>query len=191
MQFAEYYLSYWTHRSLTFTNQYGEKSTVDIYPLTPFLATGEEILWQNPKADVNDKNKKVIWIDVVTNFRVFQYSYQEHKGSVILFPSVEDVKVNNETRGVGFGEYNATSTYLSGIQFSGITGIVGEVVIYSQGSPWITFAQVNDPETLTNVVRTLNQMQSNILIGNGEAPPNHRENSGSTVKRIFLVIKIG
>ena len=163
--------NYWAHRSLTSIDQFGQTVTVDIYPLTPYLAVGEEILWQSLKADVNDKNKKVIRIDVVTNFRVFQYSYQEHKGSVILFPSVEDVKVNNEIRGVGFGEYNTTSSYLSGIQFSGVTGIVGEVVIYSQGSSWMTFAQVNDPETLTNVVRTLNQMQANVLIGNGEATP--------------------
>jgi ribosomal protein L40E len=64
---------YWTHRSLTFTTQYGQKNTVDIYPLTPFLASGEEILWQSLKADINDKDKKVNWIDAITNYRIFHF----------------------------------------------------------------------------------------------------------------------
>ena len=111
----------------TCSNQYGQKNTIDIYPLTPFLATGEEILWQSLKADINDKDKKVILIEAVTSYRVFQYSYQEHKGAVILFPSVEDVKVSNEMRGSGLGEFNTISPYLSGIQLSGVTGITGDV----------------------------------------------------------------
>lgn len=168
---------YWTHRSLTFTNQYGQKNTIDIYPLTPFLAMGEEIIWQSPKANINDKKKKVVWIDAVTNHRVFQYSYEEHKDAVILFPSVEDVKITNEARGAGLRIYNTTSPYLTGIQASGATGIVGDIVIYSQGTPWITFTQVNDPETLSNVLRSFNQQQSNVLVTNGETGPNSRASS--------------
>ena len=160
--------TYWTHRSLTFTTDSGQKNTIDIYPLTPFLATGEEILWQTLKADVNDKKKKVIWIDAVTNYRIFQYSYDQHNGSVILFPSVEDIKISNELRATGFGEYNSSSPYLTGIQPSGGTGISGDVVFYSNGSAWVTFNQVNDPETLSTVVRTLNQRGAGTFIGNGD-----------------------
>jgi ribosomal protein L40E len=87
---------------------------------------------------------------------------------VILFPSVDDVKIINEIRGSGFGQYMATSPYLSGIQTTGATGIVGDVVFYSQGQPCVTFNQVSDPETLSIVVKTLNQQHSNTYIGNGE-----------------------
>jgi len=166
---AELNSNYWSHRSLTFTKQNGQKNTVDIYPAAPFLANGEEILWHYVLTESKDKKSKVIWINAVTNYRIFQYNYHEHTGVAILFPSLEDVKVNNEQRGSGLGIYNLTSPNLTGIQTSGAIGIVGEIVFYAEGSPWITFTRVNDPETLSNVVKTLNQQLSNIQIGDGES----------------------
>jgi len=159
--------AYWTHRSLTFKNHFGQINSVDLYSLTPFLSTGEEILWQKHKIN---PNKVIFWIDIVTNYRVFQYNYQEHKGAVIVFPSLDEVKTINEVQGNGFGAYNASSPYLSGIQPSGATGVLGDVVFYYQGSPWITFDQVNDPETLSTVVTTLNQVQSNTPEGPAQRP---------------------
>lgn len=38
---------YWTYRSLSYQKGTGHITTVDIYPLAPFLAEGEEIVWHN------------------------------------------------------------------------------------------------------------------------------------------------
>ncbi len=76
-----------------------------------------------------------------------------------MFPLVEDVKIDNEKHGNGFGEYNSSSPHLNGIQPSGAKGVVGDVVLYSEGSPRITFTQVADPETLSIVIKTLNPRQ--------------------------------
>lgn len=160
--------TYWIHRSLIFSNQDGQEIKVDIYPLTPFLAKGEEIVWQSLKSDLKTDEGIVLWIDVVTNFRVFQYGFQEHKGAVILFPSVDDVKISHESHGAGLGAYNSSSSYLTGIQSSGAIEISGDLVFYYQGSLWITFTQVADPETLLTVVKTLNERQSNIQIEDGK-----------------------
>jgi hypothetical protein len=35
---------YWTYRSLNFQTGFGQTKTIEIYPLTPFLAEGEEIV---------------------------------------------------------------------------------------------------------------------------------------------------
>ena len=87
--------TYWTHRSLTFqTGPVGQTMVVDIYPLTPFLAEGENVIWRNMKIDPAAKDK-IVEIDIVTNYRVFQYSYDSHTGTAILLPSIEDVAAVN------------------------------------------------------------------------------------------------
>ena len=60
---------------------------------------------------------------------------------------------------------------MTGIESTAVAGIVGTIVFYYQGSPCVTFNQVTDPETLSTVVRTLNQRQSNVQIGDGRAKP--------------------
>ncbi len=88
---------YWTYRLLTLQNDDGQIKTVDIYPLTPFLAEGEEIIWHNMKTE-GIVHKKVIWIEVLTNYRVLQYDYKLHSGTVVLMPGLQDVVVNNQSR---------------------------------------------------------------------------------------------
>jgi ribosomal protein L40E len=159
---------FWTHRSLNITNQYGQQNRIDIYPYTPFLANEEIPLWWSLKHNANDKSKKITQVDVVTNYRILQYYYEGHKGESILFPTVHDIKIVNEMRGTGFGEYNPSSPHLSGIQPSGVMGVFGNVVFYSSTSS-ITFTQVNDPQTLAKVVTSINRNNSNMRIGNGDS----------------------
>lgn len=39
--------SYWSHETLFLHTQYGDARNIDVYPLTPFLADGEDMIWQN------------------------------------------------------------------------------------------------------------------------------------------------
>ena len=43
-------------------------------------------------------HKKVIWIEVLTNYRVLQYDYKPADGTVVLMPGLQDVVVNNQSR---------------------------------------------------------------------------------------------
>src|SRR5919199_6377437 len=58
---------YWTYRSLTFQNNNNQIKTIDIYPLAPFLAEGEEIIWHQMKTE-GIRHKKVLWIEALTNY---------------------------------------------------------------------------------------------------------------------------
>jgi hypothetical protein len=57
---------YWTYRSLTFQTNNNQIKTIDIYPLAPFLAQGEEIIWHQMKTE-GIRHKKVLWIEALTN----------------------------------------------------------------------------------------------------------------------------
>lgn len=85
---------YWSHNRLAFQNNLGQTKTVDIYPLTPFLAEGEEIVWHNmiPHPDFKEK---IGVLEVFTNYRVFIYDYTQHLGNAILLPSIEDITEKN------------------------------------------------------------------------------------------------
>ena len=89
--------TYWAYRSLTFQNNNNQTKTIDIYPLTPFLAEGEEIIWHRTNA-VGKSYKKVEWIQAFTNYRVFHYDYKQYAGAMVLLPALEDVLVSNQRR---------------------------------------------------------------------------------------------
>jgi hypothetical protein len=99
--------AYWKCELLTFQ---GDR-TIEIYSQTPFLAEGEQIIWQNPKSEFVDNRKQVNSIVVVTNFRIFQYDYDQHKGSVILFPLLENVIVTNQQHTTATGSVGSYSDF--------------------------------------------------------------------------------
>ena len=81
---------------LNFKTETGVISSVKIYPMIPFLFRGEEVVWNNIITKEGFENKKkIIWLDLVTNYRIFQYDYINHKGSFILIDEVVDTVVNN------------------------------------------------------------------------------------------------
>ena len=151
--------SYWTRDSLTFLALGGSKKTVELYSQTPFLGEGEQIIWQNLRSEFIDNKMMVNYIDVVTNFRIFQYDYLEHKGSAILFPFLRDVKVTEQQKTMTspIGTYSNFSNKLTGVKNVRTNNIIGNVVFYDRESPLISFKQITDPETLSIVVRTVKQ----------------------------------
>jgi hypothetical protein len=145
---------YWKCELLTFP---GNK-TIEVYSQTPFLADGEQIIWQNPKSEFIDNKKQVIALEVVTNFRVFEYDYIQHRGSVILFSFLEDVKVTNQQHTMAtssVGSYSDFSYKITGIKNIRTNSVVGDTIFYVQGKPLITFEGITDPEMLSTAVMTL------------------------------------
>jgi RNA polymerase subunit RPABC4/transcription elongation factor Spt4 len=146
--------AYWKCELLTFQ---GDR-TIEIYSQTPFLAEGEQIIWQNPKSEFVDNRKQVNSIEVVTNFRIFQYDYTQHKGSVILFPSLENVIVTNQHHTMvtsSVGSYSDFSHKITGIKNIRTDSVVGDISFYVEGKPLINFKGITDPELLSSAVNKL------------------------------------
>lgn len=156
--------SYWERESLTFQTSSGLEKTVWIYSQIPFLGEGEQIIWQSLRSEFIDNKKKVNSIDVVTNFRIFQYDYLENKGAVILFPFLGDVKVTDQQKTITspIGTYSNFLYKLTGINNVRTNNVVGNVVFYGKEKPLITFSQITDPETLSVAVRTLKQQYDSL-----------------------------
>lgn len=153
--------TYWTHRSLTFqTGPVGQTRVVDIYPLTPFLAEGENVIWQNMKIDPTAKDK-IVEIGLVTNYRVYQYNYDSHTGTSILLPSIEDVaavKMRTHT----------FSKKLLGTN----SKIIGDIIFTAEGRPFLRFSQVSDPDSLVSLIKSVQEELPNIKVSGG---PNMKE----------------
>jgi len=82
-------IEYWTYRSLSFQTGTGDRTSVDIYPLAPFLAKGEEIVWHNAG---------IAWLQAMTNYRVYYSDYLRHPDAFVLIPGLQDVVVMNQKR---------------------------------------------------------------------------------------------
>jgi len=139
------------------------KPTIDIYPNAPYLADGEEMCWQSLVFERVNNEEKILQIDAVTNYRVFQYDYIKHYGSGILIPLIENNSIveerpTNETKSIG--SYFIASYNLTGIKEAGNTKIIGDVTFNSQDKSSITFTQITDPEMLSTAVRTLKTKQT-------------------------------
>lgn len=47
--------NYWTRNLLTTKTSQGMNREIEIYPLIPFLADGEQMIWENRKLHQNEK----------------------------------------------------------------------------------------------------------------------------------------
>lgn len=161
--------SYWTYRSLSIPTGVGTVATVDIYPLAPFLAEGEEIIWHNMSTS-GRRHKKIVWLQALTNYRVYYYNYTVYNsGIVVLLPGLQDVVVTNQRRAsssFSVGTYSMSRYNISGFRNSQTTSrMVGDIQFIAEGRPYITFRQVGDPHGLANLVKSLKRQQSHIRTG--------------------------
>jgi ribosomal protein L40E len=180
---------YWSHRRLTFQDNSGQTRTVDIYPLTPFLAEGEVIVWHNMKSHPNFKNK-ISMLEVFTNYRVFKYSYDQHVGSVVLLPSIDDITVANLRQSSNIqpvGTYILSSHQLS---TSRNVGTVGDITFVSGGKLFLTFSQISDPEQLASSVRLMIQ-QTSMQIGGQAQRQGVQESPAQPTKTQRISEKVG
>lgn len=137
--------------------------TIEIFSFAPFLAEGEQILWENLKSDTINNKKQVNSIEALTNFRVLYYDYGQHIVSAILLRDVQEISVNNLQKTVSVsprGEYSIYSHKLTGINSVATNNLVGNIVFYSKDRPPMNFSQISDPETLFKVAGILKQQYS-------------------------------
>ena len=91
--------SYWSKEWLTVYTSDNQDKRIEVFYLAPFLADGEQIIWQNMKFQMINNKKNVKTLDALTNYRLFQYEYDEHQGKGFLFSSLDDVKVTRQEHG--------------------------------------------------------------------------------------------
>ncbi len=84
----------WTSERIR-TSSGNRNSSINIYPNLPFLFKGEEIIWTN-KDTQGIISKKTTSLDLVTNYRILQYDYFNHKGTSILINEIENALINNQ-----------------------------------------------------------------------------------------------
>ena len=84
----------WTPKKVKISST-NKDTSINIYPNLPFLFSGEVILWTN-KDTQGIINKKTTYLDLVTNYRILQYDYFNHKGTSILMDEIENALVNNQ-----------------------------------------------------------------------------------------------
>jgi double zinc ribbon protein len=155
---------------LNFKTETGLISSVKIYPMIPFLFQGEEIVWNNIITKEGFENKKKIsWLDLVTNYRVFQYDYNNHKGNFILMDEIVDTVVNNIRQ---ISDSNTEETH--GILHYSNPGnrdikiqknTIGDIVVIANEKPPITLKNIKDPNELAIVIESIKK-QRNFSIKN-------------------------
>ena len=157
--------TYCIHGYLTIPSVNGSTTRVSIYPQIPFLAYGEEIIWE--ALYIDEKTEKVFSINVVTNYRIFEYDYDEHKGICILLSLLDDVRIVNKknTRDKDqIGKYLLSSySLLPKIDEQITTKFKGDITFYGKGRSTITFVKITDPDTLASAVKVLKEKQSKVL----------------------------
>lgn len=124
----------------------------------PFLLEGESIVWHNLLTE-GVINKQATWLDVITNYRILEYSFKQHGANFVTFSALDDVVVMNQKRisqSNGQGSYGRSKYHIAGTSTSRSTGItVGDIVFVSQGKPIITFHQIQDPRGLVKLVKSI------------------------------------
>jgi ribosomal protein L40E len=156
----QYDTRYWAHHKLTITKENYPTKTIEIYPNAPFLADGEEMIWQHTVSEVLKNGSKITAIDAVTNYRVFQYRYDVHYGIGIVFPFLEEKTVIVEQpipETTPIGSYFIYSVSLTGIKDPETNKIAGDITFYGLDKSSITFTQITDPRTLSIAVRRLRE----------------------------------
>jgi hypothetical protein len=131
----------------------------NVYGL-PFLLEGESLIWSDLQTE-GMINKRAIWLDVVTNYRIFQYSMKKHGANYVALGALEDVVVMNQKRvsqSSGYASYGRSKYHIAGAGGSRSTGMtIGDVVFVSQGRPFITFSQVQDPHGLAKLIKSISK----------------------------------
>jgi len=70
----------------------GKTKTTQLYYKAPFLSEGEELLWINTKVE-GIANKRIRWLEALTNFRAIYYDFLKHDSGRIPLIFVEDALI--------------------------------------------------------------------------------------------------
>ncbi len=160
--------TFWTTSLLKVKTETDIISSIKIHPAIPFLSQGEEIVWKNIITNEGIKNMKIIsWLDLVTNYRIFQYNYMDHKGHFILIDEIKDIVVNNHRQKFNSITYEtyAKSRYSINDYVETETDnlIIGDIVVTSDGKPNITFKNISNPNRLTAIIESMKKRRNFVV----------------------------
>lgn len=153
--------NYWEPFKLPYENNDGSIIYAEIFPKTPYLAENEVLLWFRTETK-GVLHRNLIWIEAITNFRVFQYNFENHLANYIILTSLDDVAVTNRYRastGTRTGAFTGTRYRSMGGGVYSSTGnststSIGNVVFMYNGKPLMQFNQVSDPSGVTKLVQS-------------------------------------
>jgi len=130
-----------------------EPRITKLYYRAPFLSEGEELLWINTKIE-GVANKRIKWLEALTNFRALYYDFTKHDSGRIPLSFVDDVIVKNKKTIPGSDRVGTfTGSVLSISHVSSET--VGDVVFMRGGKPTVTFSQVSDPNDIVSLAQVI------------------------------------
>ncbi len=138
----------------------GATKTTQLYYGVPFLSDGEELLWINTKVE-GIANKRIRWLEALTNFRAVYYDFLKHDSGRIPLIFVDDVIVANQqntSKSERVGTFTTDCDRFSGTGMSGTYGTgstIGDVHFMKDGKPTVTFLQVSDPHMLAALAKTV------------------------------------
>jgi len=153
--------NYWQAFRLPYESNEGSIVDLEIFPNTPYLAENEVLLWY--RIDTKGViHRNITWIEAITNYRVFQYNFENHGINCIILSGLDDVAVTNRYRVSQGQNYGVFTGQRYGSMRSGFytsTGnskstSIGDVVFICNGKPLIQLNQVSDPSGVTKLVQS-------------------------------------
>lgn len=140
---------------LNFISEAGKASPIEIFPEAPFLSQGEEIVWKKIITKNGlEVNSKVDYIYVVTNYRIFRYSYINHQGHFILINQVKDIVTENLNLKSNTNDIESKTKEDNNNNIGDVTVTSNEV------KPPIIFKDISDPSTVANIIKSLKKQCS-------------------------------
>jgi len=129
----------------------GNTRTTQLYYKAPFLSEGEELLWINTKVE-GIANKRIRWLEALTNFRAVFYDFLKHDSGRIPLIFVDDVSVKNQRTS---GSDRIGTFVGTGMRASQDSGTIGDVHFMRDGMSTVTFLQVSDPRELADLAKVV------------------------------------
>ncbi len=186
--------AFWTFIKINIQANHGIDIPIDICPSIPFLSQGEEIVWSNMSSKELLRKKDSV-INIITNYRIFQYDYVNHDGSFILLVEVEDVVASNQRQmpNSSISEiYSKSRSLIPGNKTDKTKSTtVGDLeVMATNRKTSITLKSINDPESLIRLIGSLTNecnftTESGSTTQRSDMPDNavKDENSNNNVKK--------
>ena len=174
--------------SIPYEGSGGSIEYATVYVKTPLIAIGENILWSNLITE-GTFNRKIVWLQALTNFRVFEYNYDSHLASYASISAIDDIVVTNQKRiseSQGGGTYYGTRvgsmrTGFGNTRTRSTSVTYGDVVFFANGQPFITLYQIRDPHGVARIAKSVKKQHTQIeKMLNKETKSKKRKNSEDT-----------
>jgi hypothetical protein len=147
--------AYWQKYNIAYRTNDEQIKFSEIYPMTPFLAPDEQLVWYRLKTS-GVLNTKAKWIQAVTSYRVLEYNFDTHGCSALPLSSLDSAVVANrkiESQTSQSDIFIGTGYSAGVIQGSANTtsATVGDVIFTQSGKNLMIFTQILDPDGVASV----------------------------------------